>query len=266
MTAALEISGLCKTFGDNVAVDDIDLGRPRAPSSGLSARTAPARPPRCPWRSACCDPTAAPPGSSATTSGPTRTGQGAGRRPARRAGHARAADRAGGADLHRPAARAAPPRSRRAGRGTARRAGARRRRADAGRSTTPPACARRSAWPPPCCTRRGCWCSTSRSRRSTRSPPPRIKTILRRFVAGGGSVVLLQPRHGAGRAALRPRRRHRRRARSPRPARSTRSAVPAPSKTLSSASSAPQTADRRSCRGCRADHGPDEGGRAPPFA
>ena len=42
---AVETHGLTKRFGDNVAVNDVELLVPRAVPSATSARTAPARPP-----------------------------------------------------------------------------------------------------------------------------------------------------------------------------------------------------------------------------
>ena len=65
---AIETRGLVKIFGETRAVDGVDLAVPPAPSTACSARTAPARPPRSACSPRCCAPTAARPGSSATTS------------------------------------------------------------------------------------------------------------------------------------------------------------------------------------------------------
>ena len=70
---AITVTGLRKSFGDNVVLDGIDLTSPRARSSRCSGRTAPARPPRC--RSCHADPRRRRRGarSPATTSPPSRT-------------------------------------------------------------------------------------------------------------------------------------------------------------------------------------------------
>ena len=56
--AAIEVQGLCKRFGDVVALDGLDLGCPQGPCSACSARTARVRPRSFgSWRR-CCAPTA----------------------------------------------------------------------------------------------------------------------------------------------------------------------------------------------------------------
>ncbi len=47
---AVEIHGLTKRFGDNIAVNGVDLQVPRGVPSATSDRTVPARPPS----SGCC--------------------------------------------------------------------------------------------------------------------------------------------------------------------------------------------------------------------
>ena len=64
----IEAEGLRKRFGDTQALDGVDLAARRAPCSACSGPTAPARPPPCASWPRCSPPTAAPPGSAATTS------------------------------------------------------------------------------------------------------------------------------------------------------------------------------------------------------
>ena len=100
-------------------------------------------------------------------------------------------DRLTGAELlaYNGLLRGMDPRSSTAGPRAARRARARRRRPHAGRRLLRRHEEEDRRWPARCCTHPGCWCSTSRSRRSTRSSAALIRDILQRYVAGGGTVV-----------------------------------------------------------------------------
>ena len=69
---ALEFAGLFKRFGDNVAVDHIDLRVPAGSFFGLVGPNGAGKTTSLSMAVACCAPTAARSGSSAGTSGPIR--------------------------------------------------------------------------------------------------------------------------------------------------------------------------------------------------
>ena len=192
MTAVLEISGLCKTFGEKVAVDHVDLSIPQGSFYGLVGQNGAGKTTTLSMAVGLLRPDERRArGSSAPTSGPTRP------RPRRLVGvlpdGMAMPERLTGREvltylglLRGLAARRRRP----ARRGTAVGPGTRRRPSRRWSSSTPPGCARRSGWPPPCCTRRGCWCSTSPSRPSTRCRPRRSRRSCAGSCAGGGSIVL----------------------------------------------------------------------------
>ena len=72
MTAALEISGLCKTFGEKVAVDHVDLSVPQGSFYGLVGQNGAGKTTTLSMAVGLLRPTTAARGSSAPTSGPTR--------------------------------------------------------------------------------------------------------------------------------------------------------------------------------------------------
>jgi ABC-2 type transport system ATP-binding protein len=69
---ALQLAGLVKRFGETTAVDHIDLVVPRGSFFGLVGPNGAGKTTSLSMAVGCCGPTAAAPGSSGSTFGPTR--------------------------------------------------------------------------------------------------------------------------------------------------------------------------------------------------